>query len=57
MGSISGFDHVAITVADLEASCRWYGVLFGARPAVEHAVDGRLLVRQNLLGGALLSVH
>ena len=57
MASIRGFDHIAITVADLEATCGWYGDLFGARPVNEHAVDGRVLVRQIAIGGALLSVH
>jgi catechol 2,3-dioxygenase-like lactoylglutathione lyase family enzyme len=57
MASIRGFDHVAITVADLEATCGWYRDLFGARPVNEHAVDGKVLVRQIAMGGALLSVH
>ncbi len=57
MASIKGFDHVAITVADLEATCGWYRDLFGARPVSEHAVDGKVLVRQIAMGGALLSVH
>ena len=57
MASIKGFDHVAITVADLEATCGWYGDLFGARPVNEHVVDGKVLVRQIAMGGALLSVH
>jgi catechol 2,3-dioxygenase-like lactoylglutathione lyase family enzyme len=57
MASVRGYDHVAITVADLEATCGWYGELFGARPVNEHAVDGKVLVRQIALGGALLSVH
>ncbi len=57
MASISGLDHVAITVADMEASCDWYAALFGARPVGEHAVDGKVLVRQIAMGGALLSVH
>jgi catechol 2,3-dioxygenase-like lactoylglutathione lyase family enzyme len=57
MASVRGFDHVAITVADLEATCGWYRDLFGAWPVDEHAVDGKVLVRQLALGGALLSVH
>ena len=57
MASVRGFDHVAITVADLEATCGWYRDLFGARPIDEHAVDGKVLVRQLAVGGALLSVH
>ena len=57
MASIKGFDHVAVTVADMETTCRWYGELFGAQPVEEHAVAGRVLVRQIAIGGALLSVH
>jgi catechol 2,3-dioxygenase-like lactoylglutathione lyase family enzyme len=57
MPGITGFDHVAITVADMEATCNWYGTLFGAWPVNEHAVDGKILIRQIAIGGALLSVH
>lgn len=57
MASIKGFDHVAVTVADMETTCRWYGELFGAQPVEEHAVAGRVLVRQIAIGDALLSVH
>ena len=57
MAGIAGFDHVAITVADLEAPCRFYDRLFGAETHVDHIVDGRPLVRQIRLGGAMLSVH
>ena len=57
MASIKGFDHVAITVANMEATCGWYGGLFGARPISEHAEGGKVLVRQIAMGGAMLSVH
>jgi catechol 2,3-dioxygenase-like lactoylglutathione lyase family enzyme len=54
---IAGFDHVAITVADLEATCRFYADLFGAEAVRELTHAGRVAVRQLRFGGALLSVH
>ena len=56
-GAIAGIDHVAITAADLEATCAFYDRLFGAKTVVNHAPDGRPLVRQLQIGGAVLSVH
>jgi catechol 2,3-dioxygenase-like lactoylglutathione lyase family enzyme len=55
--AIVGIDHVAITVADLDASCAFYGDLFGAAPVAEVVIDGRVAVRQIVFGGALLSIH
>jgi catechol 2,3-dioxygenase-like lactoylglutathione lyase family enzyme len=57
MASIKGLDHVAITVANMEATCGWYGRLFGGRQINEHAEGGKVLVRQIAIGGAMLSVH
>ena len=58
MCTIDGFDHVAITVADLERSCRFYDDLFGAKTVREGIVDGKVVVRQILIGGgAMLSIH
>src|SRR4051812_17752054 len=57
MAQVVGFDHVAITVEDLEAACAFYGRLFGARTVHEHASNGRVLVRQIAIGGAVLSIH
>jgi catechol 2,3-dioxygenase-like lactoylglutathione lyase family enzyme len=57
MAGIVGIDHVAITVADLERSCDFYRALFGARTVREAVADGRVAVRQILLGDALLSMH
>jgi catechol 2,3-dioxygenase-like lactoylglutathione lyase family enzyme len=57
MAPISGIDHVAITVADLEATCAFYGHLFGARTVGEVAPNGTVEVRQIALGGAVLSIH
>jgi catechol 2,3-dioxygenase-like lactoylglutathione lyase family enzyme len=57
MNHILGIDHVAITVSDLEATCRFYDRLFSAETRVTHAPHGKPLVRQIAIGGALLSVH
>jgi len=57
MPSISGFDHAAITVADLDAACGFYRDAFGAQQVNEHAVAGNVALRQIAIGGALLSVH
>jgi catechol 2,3-dioxygenase-like lactoylglutathione lyase family enzyme len=57
MNRISGIDHIAITVSDLEAACRFYDRLFAAQTHVNYAPQGKPLVRQIALGGALLSVH
>jgi catechol 2,3-dioxygenase-like lactoylglutathione lyase family enzyme len=57
MNRILGIDHVAITVSDLEAACRFYDGLFTAKTQVNYAPQGKPLVRQIALGGALLSVH
>jgi catechol 2,3-dioxygenase-like lactoylglutathione lyase family enzyme len=55
--SVTGIDHIAITVADLEASCAFYRDLFGARAVAEVAPDGKVLIRQMAFGGILLSIH
>jgi catechol 2,3-dioxygenase-like lactoylglutathione lyase family enzyme len=57
MPSITGLDHIAITVADLEATCAFYDRLFGVKTHIEVVRDGRVVVRQILLGGAMFSVH
>jgi len=57
MNRILGIDHIAITVSDLEAACGFYDRLFAAQTHVNYAPQGKPLVRQIALGGALLSVH
>jgi catechol 2,3-dioxygenase-like lactoylglutathione lyase family enzyme len=57
MNRILGIDHIAITVSDLEAACAFYDRLFAAKTHVNFAPQGKPLVRQIALGGALLSVH
>lgn len=57
MPHVLGIDHVAFPAHDLEATCAFYNRLFGARTHFEYAPDGKSLVRQIALGGALLSIH
>jgi catechol 2,3-dioxygenase-like lactoylglutathione lyase family enzyme len=57
MPEILGIDHVAVTAADLEATCAFYDRVFGVRVHMDFAPNGRSRVRQILVGGALLSVH
>ena len=57
MADILGIDHVAFAAADLEVTCEFYDRLFGARTHLDYAPEGKSLVRQIALGGALLSIH
>ena len=57
MNRILGIDHIAITSSDLEAACRFYDGLFASENAGGLRSEGKSLVRQIVLGGALLSVH
>ena len=57
MPHILGIDHVAFAATDLEATCAFYDRLFGARTHLDYAPNGKSLVRQIALGGALLSIH
>jgi catechol 2,3-dioxygenase-like lactoylglutathione lyase family enzyme len=57
MSHVLGIDHVAFAAADLEATCAFYNRLFGARTHLDYAPNGKSLVRQIALGGALLSIH
>ena len=55
---LSRIDHVAITVADLEANCAFYDRLFGAEVLMDHTPNGVPKVRQIRVGGGpMLSVH
>ena len=55
--TITGYDHLAITVADVEVTTAFYGKLFNARRGNEYAPHGRPLHRQLFLGDAKLNVH
>lgn len=55
---IEGFDHVAITVADVDATIAWYERVLGAEPLyLDLWRVGQLPVALLQLGGSRLSVH
>jgi catechol 2,3-dioxygenase-like lactoylglutathione lyase family enzyme len=54
---IKGIDHVALPFRDLDAATTYYDQLFGVTVVTNYIVDGRPLVRQVLMGQALLSMH
>jgi catechol 2,3-dioxygenase-like lactoylglutathione lyase family enzyme len=54
---IKGLDHIALTARDLEKTCAFYADLFGATVGHDLKKDGRSLVRQMHMTGAMLSVH
>src|SRR5579883_1777687 len=55
--AITGFDHLAITVADVDATFAFYDKLFGIRRGMDYALNGKTLVREMLIGGAKMNVH
>lgn len=58
MALLRFIDHVAITVADVEATTQFYDRLFGAEVPFDHAPDGKTLVRTVIIGGGVrLNVH
>jgi len=54
---ISGFDHVAITVADIDASILFYETVLGAEVEETYEVDGKVIVKRVAIGGAMFNVH
>jgi len=58
MALLRFIDHVAITVADVDATTQFYDRLFGTEVPFDHAPDGKTLVRTVIIGGAVrLNVH
>jgi catechol 2,3-dioxygenase-like lactoylglutathione lyase family enzyme len=57
MAPVAGIDHVVFNATDLEATCAFYDRLFGITTHAEYAKDGKVLVRQVAIGGAVLSIH
>lgn len=58
MALLRFIDHVAITVADVDATTQFYDRLFGTEVPFDHAPDGRTLVRTVIIGGGVrLNVH
>jgi len=54
---IRGIDHVAITVADLDAACDFYARVLGATIEEEYEIGGRIAVKRVAFGQAILNVH
>ena len=58
MTLLQAIDHLAITVADLEATCAFYDRIFGARVLLDHKLGEQPIVRVILVGGGVrLSIH
>lgn len=54
---IRGIDHVAITVADLDAACEFYAHVLGATIEEEYEIGGRIAVKRVAFGQAILNIH
>lgn len=54
---ICGIDHVAITVADLNATCEFYVHVLGARVEEAYEIGGRIAVKRVAFGQAILNIH
>jgi len=55
--AISGIDHVAVTVADLDAAVAFYQRVLDAKTGWEYEHEGRVIIRQIRMGGAMLNLH
>ena len=58
--SVTQYDHLAITVSDIERTTAFYVKLFGARTGNEYkpnGPDGKVLHRQLFIGGAKMNLH
>ncbi len=54
---IQRIDHVAITVADLDAACAFYARVLDAVIEEEYQIGGRIAVKRVAFGQAILNVH
>ena len=54
---VAGFDHVAITAADLDATCRFYADALDAVVEETYTVEGRVVVKRVRIGGAVFNIH
>jgi catechol 2,3-dioxygenase-like lactoylglutathione lyase family enzyme len=55
---VAGFDHVAITVADVDATVAWYQRVLGAEPLyLDLWQEGKLPIALLQVGRSRLSVH
>lgn len=54
---IRGYDHIAITVADLDATCGFYADVLGARVEESYEIGGKIAVKRVAFGGAIMNIH
>lgn len=54
---IQGIDHVAITVADLDAACAFYARVLDAVIEEEYEIGGRIAVKRVAFGKAIFNIH
>lgn len=54
---IRGFDHIAITVADLDATCRFYERVLDANVEEAYEIGGMIAVKRVAVGGAIMNIH
>ncbi|MEZ5735426.1 MAG: VOC family protein [Novosphingobium sp.] len=54
---IRGIDHVAVTVSDLDATCRFYQKCLGAKVEESYEINGVVVVQRVALAGAILNIH
>lgn len=57
MIAVSRIDHIAITVADLDRAVEFYVTVLEAEPVRDYEIDGRRMVRQLRIGGAMMNLH
>jgi catechol 2,3-dioxygenase-like lactoylglutathione lyase family enzyme len=55
--AISGIDHVAVTVTDLDAAVAFYSRVLGAEVGWHYEHEGRVIIKQLRMGGAMLNLH
>ena len=54
---ITGIDHLAITVANIETTTAFYDKVFGIRRGAEYAPEGKPLHRQIFIDDTKLNLH
>jgi catechol 2,3-dioxygenase-like lactoylglutathione lyase family enzyme len=57
MPPIGRIDHIALTVEDVERASAFYIRVLGARVAQDHMRNGRIGVRNIVLGEAVFNLH
>jgi catechol 2,3-dioxygenase-like lactoylglutathione lyase family enzyme len=55
--NVGRFDHVAITVRDVEVTSRFYQQALGAQVGHDHMRGGRVAIRKIIIGEAVFNLH